>query len=94
MLWTEEEIKILKEHTSLETLCELLPFRTRGAISRKRSSLNKNKIVGWTEDERRWLAANYTSTSSEDLQHKFPTRTLAAIRSQVSYLRKRKWTIE
>jgi hypothetical protein len=51
--------------------------------------MKKYKIKPWTDNERKSLATFYFHASIEEVMHMIPDRTEQAIRSQVSYLKKR-----
>lgn len=92
MLWTDEEIAILRKSISIEEMCELLPHRTRKSIVNKKSRVKPSGQVQWTMDERRILQ-QYYSEEKEEITARLPGRTWDSIRSQVYYLRKRGWEI-
>lgn len=92
MLWTEDEIAILRRNISIEEMCELLPHRTRKSILNKKSRVKPAGQTQWTMDERRILQLHY-SEEGEEVMARLPGRTWDSIRSQVYYLRKRGWDI-
>ena len=56
---------------------------------RYNSLMKKYKTKPWSDNERKALATFYFHASIEEVMHMIPDRTEQAIRSQVSYLRKR-----
>lgn len=91
MLWKPEELVILKSDLSIDEMCEKLPHRTRKSILNKRSKLGYTSSR-WTDKERRILQDFYAE-EGEAIVERLPGRTWDSIRSQVYYLRKRKWNI-
>lgn len=91
MLWTRDEIIILKSTLSIDEMCKKLPHRTRKSILNKRSKIGA-VAPRWTEDERAILL-EYYADEGESVTERLPKKTWDAIRSQVYYLRKRGWKI-
>lgn len=92
MLWTKEEIAILRQNLSIEEMEALLPHRTRKSIQNKKSRVTPALQVQWTQDERN-LLARYYEEEGQAVMERLPGRSWDSIRSQVYYLRKRGWSI-
>jgi hypothetical protein len=56
---------------------------------RYNSLMKKYKTKPWSDNERKALAVLYFHASIEEVMDRIPDRTEQAIRSQVSYLKKR-----
>lgn len=91
LLWTEEEIFLLRSGKGIDELCELLPHRTRKTIQNKKAKVAPVQKA-WTTTERRILE-DYYEEEGEGILPRLPGRTWDSIRSQVYYLRKRGWNI-
>ena len=93
--WTKEEIEFLKENRELshaEAGFQLL--RSEASVRNKRSELGllSLKRRAWTYEER-CILRQYYHAEGEKIMSRLPGRSWQAIKSQVLYLRKRKWKI-
>lgn len=98
VLWTKEEIDFLIANPSMSLIDIARALgRTESAVRGKRSRLKIRSGVStneqWTEEERRILKENYGRIARETLVTLLPSRTWDSIKSQVAYLRARKWKI-
>lgn len=92
LLWTEEEISLIRSGKTVDELCELLPHRTKKSIINKRSRILPARQKQWTMDERRILQ-QYYQEEGESISLRLPGRSWDSIRSQAYYLRKRGWDL-
>jgi hypothetical protein len=96
MRWTEEEIKLLvaNQDASASELATLLPSRSEKAIAAKMLRLfpSRRKLILWSREDR-WKLIELVrkETPLSEIYAAFPTRTPSAIRSQITYLKKRQW---
>ncbi|GAF73953.1 unnamed protein product, partial [marine sediment metagenome] len=98
--WTTAEDKIIiksfREDWAWEELFKTLPKRTQAAIIQRSSSLKKDGKIPrsqtrWTSDEEEVIiAAAQTGRTAEDIHNDIPHRTVAAIASCLTKLRKQK----
>lgn len=95
-MWSKDEIQFLFDNPSMsiKTIADTLG-KTEGAVKVKRSRLGirTEELNPWTEEERRILQLYFKKEKKELLMKMLPNRSWNAIRSQVSWLRKRHWNI-
>lgn len=93
--WSKEEIELLLLDISIEELQQLLPSRSRGSILSKRSRVLKRQLDAWTKKEKLLLREMYQdkNTTERALTEAFPNRTIGAIRSQITRMKKRNFAI-
>lgn len=87
LLWSENELEILKQHypaTPFPELLKLLPKRKRAAIIVKASKLKIRRIVNvWTKEEIKLLKKYYSSdVSNEELLAIIPKHNFSAIKTK------------
>lgn len=100
MLWSDEEVAILREHWSLgpKAVAQMLPGRTAKAIHEKGVSIGMKtarKAQEWTNKEVERLERIYATATSEELAEAFPRRSRWSVRQKANSLglRTRKsWT--
>ena len=101
--WTDEEIRLLKEHYPDDSWDNILSLihRKRGNIITKASHLHivrnsSNKKVEWSEDEINLLKSVYKDYKIKDIQEKFfPNKTkdsIIKILGKLRLLKSRPWT--
>lgn len=104
LMWTDEEVDILKKHyptADTETLLELLPrftiekIRTKASrlgIKRQRVDRRRTgiKMTRWTKEESERLKKVYSHSTNEELLEMFPRFTLRQIRNKARSLNLKK----
>ncbi|MCU6243895.1 hypothetical protein [Enterobacter asburiae] len=87
--WTEHEIEILRTHYAQGALItcvqQLLPGRTKGAISTQAQKMGIKKSQDWTAEDIEILRKFYSCLGTKVVE-KLPHRTRAAIKTQARRL--------